>query len=96
MLLSSYNKAMDSLQTKRGSSLIRLVERIRYLEYEEIQKLLGSAADHPRPMIVTALHTGMRRGEIPEFALDGCRFQERQFPRPGIEERRRSVYSAQR
>jgi integrase len=39
-------------------------ERVRYLEYEEIQKLLASAADHLRPILVMALHTGMRRGEI--------------------------------
>jgi integrase len=39
-------------------------ERVRYLDKQEIQKLLDSAADHLRPILVTALHTGMRRGEI--------------------------------
>jgi len=39
-------------------------ERIRYLEPKQIEALLDHASDRLRPIVVTALHTGMRRGEI--------------------------------
>jgi integrase len=42
--------------------------RLRYLEPEEIERLLENCEDpqlpHLRPIVVTALHTGMRLGEI--------------------------------
>lgn len=36
----------------------------RYLSEEEIEQLLNSCDNHIRPIIITAIHTGMRRGEI--------------------------------
>lgn len=38
--------------------------RLRYLSKEECQRLLGECSKHLRPIVVTALNTGMRRGEI--------------------------------
>ncbi|MEO0124515.1 MAG: tyrosine-type recombinase/integrase [candidate division WOR-3 bacterium] len=38
--------------------------RVRYLTEEEIDKLLDCCANHLRPIVVTALNTGMRKGEI--------------------------------
>ena len=38
--------------------------RVRYLEPEEIDRLLAACPPHLRPIVVCALHTGMRRGEI--------------------------------
>lgn len=38
--------------------------RIRYLEPEEIDSLLENCASHIRPIVITALNTGMRRSEI--------------------------------
>jgi integrase len=41
--------------------------RLRYLSQEEMARLLAVADDRIRPMLITALHTGLRRGEM--FAL---------------------------
>jgi len=38
--------------------------RIRYLELDEIRKLLDNAAPYLKPIIVCALNTGMRKSEI--------------------------------
>jgi len=38
--------------------------RLRYLSVEECGKLLSECPKHLRPIVITALHTGMRRGEI--------------------------------
>ena len=38
--------------------------RVRYLESDELDRLLPECADHLNPMVTTALNTGMRRGEI--------------------------------
>ncbi|MCX5712952.1 MAG: site-specific integrase, partial [Candidatus Omnitrophica bacterium] len=36
----------------------------RYLEREEIDKLLNNCCEHLKPIVIVALHTGMRKGEI--------------------------------
>lgn len=38
--------------------------RLRYLTEEEAQRLVDECADHIKPIVVTALYTGMRSGEI--------------------------------
>jgi len=38
--------------------------RLRYLRPEEVEKLLNACADYIRPIVVTALNTGMRKGEL--------------------------------
>lgn len=38
--------------------------RDRALSYEEYNRLLGAIAEHAKPILATALWTGMRRGEI--------------------------------
>jgi len=38
--------------------------RTRFLSAEEVQALLNGASEIFRPLLITALHTGMRRGEL--------------------------------
>ena len=39
-------------------------KRLRYLEKEEIVKLLSNCSAHLKPILIVALNTGMRKGEI--------------------------------
>lgn len=39
-------------------------QRVRFLTHEEADKLLSKCAEHIRPIVVTALNTGMRKQEI--------------------------------
>jgi integrase len=73
LLKHMLTKAVEWGYLKRNSaSSVRLFKeppgRLRYLEVEEIKRLLDSCNDphapHLRPIVIMALHTGMRLGEI--------------------------------
>lgn len=56
---------MATVNPMRGVKLLREDNvPVRFLTKEEIDKLLAACTDYSRPIVLTALHTGMRRGEI--------------------------------
>lgn len=48
----------------KGIKLFKEQPRLRFLEKEEIFKLLANCDEHLKPIVIVALHTGMRKGEI--------------------------------
>jgi integrase len=50
-------------------------KRLRFLEQEEIDKLLINCFGHLRPIVICALHTGMRKGEILNLKWRDCDFR---------------------
>lgn len=64
-----FNKAIEWKDARENpvSGIELLAEnnkRIRYLEREEIKTLIDNCDKYFRPVVITALNTGMRRGEI--------------------------------
>jgi integrase len=45
-------------------------KRLRYLSKEECQTLISACSDSLRPIVITALNTGMRKGEILRLSWD--------------------------
>ncbi len=59
---------MVSEATLKKVQNVKLLEenntRLRFLSVEECRELVDCCADHLRPIVITALHTGMRASEI--------------------------------
>ncbi len=59
----AWGKALENPVT-RVKLLPENDRRLRYLERDEINTLLKNCPDYLRPIVIMALHAGMRRGEI--------------------------------
>lgn len=51
--------------------------RMRYLNAEEIERLMAQCAEHIKPIVVMALNTGMRKGEILNLKWGDVDFENR-------------------
>ncbi|MFH1381234.1 MAG: site-specific integrase [Candidatus Omnitrophota bacterium] len=58
-----WNKAFDN-PVKKIKLFKENNQRLRYLEKEEISKLIDACSEHLRPIVIFALNTGCRKGEI--------------------------------
>jgi integrase len=58
-----WGKAIDN-PLKHQRSLRANNRRLRYLSLDEMERLLSVADPQLRPLLITALHTGLRRGEL--------------------------------
>ena len=61
--------------------------RVRFLAPEEITALLAACGPHLRPIVVCALHTGMRKAEILGLTWDQVDLRQRVDPRDEDEKR---------
>jgi integrase len=68
MIAKAVDWEMVEEETLKRIRKVKLLEennkRLRYLNKEECQELLGACDDHLRPIVIMALNTGMRKGEI--------------------------------
>jgi integrase len=53
------------------------IKRVRFLMPDEIRTLLSNCADHLRPIVTVALHTGMRKGELLSLQWDQVNFEQK-------------------
>lgn len=64
---------------KEVKSLKEPPGRVRYLKHEEVKALYESCAGYLRSIVVTALNTGMRKGELQELKWANVDFKNRKI-----------------
>lgn len=68
MLKSMLNKAVEWGKLKEAPKRVKLLKgvesRLRYLMPDEVQRLISNCSDHLKPIVIVAIHTGMRKGEF--------------------------------
>ena len=50
--------------------------RLRHLTSEEIEKLIENCTEYLKPIVITAIHTGMRKGEILKLKWKNIDFEQ--------------------
>jgi integrase len=63
-------KMIDSAAIPKVKMLKEDNKRLRYLSKEECQALINACEPHLKPIVITALNTGMRKGEILNLRWD--------------------------
>ena len=81
LLKHLYSKAIEwgkvkENPTKKVKLLKGEVKRVRFLMPEEIQRLLSNCPDRLKPILIVAVHTGMRKGEIESLQWDQVNFEQ--------------------
>jgi integrase len=81
LLKHMYSKAIEWGKCKESpAKKVKLlkgeVKRVRFLMPDEIQRLLSNCADHLKPIVTVALHTGMRKGELLGLKWDQVNFDQ--------------------
>jgi integrase len=81
LLKHMYSKAIEwgkvkETPVKKVKLLKGEVKRVRFLLPDEIQRLLSNCADHLKPIVTMALHTGMRKGELLTLKWDQINFDQ--------------------
>jgi integrase len=65
----------ETLKRVRKVKLFREDKRLRFLSIEEAKALVSVCDEHLQPIVITALNTGMRRGEIFHLKWDNVDLQ---------------------
>ncbi len=67
-LKSMLNKAVEWGKLKEAPRKVKLLkgvkERLRYLMPDEVQRLISNCSAHLKPIVIVAIHTGMRKSEF--------------------------------
>ena len=72
----SWGKAIEN-PTNKVKLFKENDKRLRYLEKDEIKSLIRACPDHLRPIVVTALNTGMRKKEILNLKWEDIDFKRK-------------------
>jgi integrase len=76
--LAIYNGILESNPCRRVKKLREDNERKRYLTFEEEERLMAALTGrraHLKPLVVLAIHTGMRKGELLSLKWSNVDFQ---------------------
>jgi integrase len=81
VLKTLFNKAVEWGKLKESPArkvkpLNGGVNRLRYLMPDEVQRLISNCSDHLKPIVIVAVHTGMRKGELLSLRWDQVDFQK--------------------